>query len=133
MASAALIDINGRILLSQRPKGKPMDGLWEFPGGKIKNNEHPKAALIREFQEELGIKTEKTHLKPLRFVCHSYDDFYLLMPVFICHFWWGILESKEGQNIKWVRADNLGDYPMPIANLRLIPLLQNLDLPLRSS
>lgn len=125
VSAVALIDADGRILIAQRPKGKSMEGLWEFPGGKIEAGETPEAALIRELQEELGIDTWESCLAPLTFASHSYDDFHLLMPLFACRKWDGTPQSKEGQTLKWVRANQLRDYPMPPADIPLIPILRD--------
>ncbi|MDN5568021.1 MAG: (deoxy)nucleoside triphosphate pyrophosphohydrolase [Paracoccus sp. (in: a-proteobacteria)] len=119
-----MIDPDGRVLLAQRPSGKPMAGLWEFPGGKVEQGETPEAALIRELDEELGIQTWNSCLAPLTFASHSYDDFHLLMPVFACRKWQGIVQPREGQSLAWVRAAQLRDYPMPAADVPLIPMLQ---------
>ncbi|WP_300071368.1 8-oxo-dGTP diphosphatase MutT [uncultured Ruegeria sp.] len=125
VSAVALIDIEGRVLLAQRPEGKSMAGLWEFPGGKIEPGETPEAALIRELQEELGIDTWASCLAPLTFASHSYDDFHLLMPLFACRKWDGIPQSKEGQSLKWVRANELRSYPMPAADVPLISILRD--------
>lgn len=125
VSAVALIDVEGRVLLAQRPKDKPMAGLWEFPGGKIEPGETPEAALIRELHEELGIDTWQSCLAPLTFASHSYDSFHLLMPLFACRKWQGIPTPKEGQTLKWVRAKNLRDYPMPAADIPLIPILRD--------
>ena len=125
VSAVALIDPDGRILLAQRPEGKSMAGLWEFPGGKVEDRETPEAALIRELQEELGIDTWQSCLAPLTFASHSYDDFHLLMPVFACRKWSGTPVSKEGQTLTWVRANELRDYPMPPADIPLIPILRD--------
>ena len=125
VSAAALIDIDGRVLLAQRPEGKPMAGLWEFPGGKIEPGETPEAALIRELHEELGIETWASCLAPLTFASHSYSDFHLLMPLFACRKWEGIPRAQEGQTLKWVRAGELRDYPMPPADVPLIPILRD--------
>lgn len=124
VSAVALIDPDGRVLLAQRPSGKPMAGLWEFPGGKVEQGETPEAALIRELDEELGIQTWNSCLAPLTFASHSYDDFHLLMPVFACRKWQGIVQPREGQSLAWVRAAQLRDYPMPAADVPLIPMLQ---------
>lgn len=125
VAAVALIDPEGRVLLAQRPAGKPMEGLWEFPGGKIDPGESPEEALIRELQEELGIDTWQSCLAPLTFASHSYPDFHLLMPVFACRKWDGIVTGREGQALKWVRAQDLKSYPMPEADKPLIPILRD--------
>ena len=124
VSAVALIDPDGRVLLAQRPPGKSMAGLWEFPGGKVEQGETPEAALIRELDEELGIQTWNSCLAPLTFASHSYDDFHLLMPVFACRRWQGIVQPREGQSLAWVRAGKLRDYPMPAADIPLIPMLQ---------
>ena len=124
VAAVALIDADGRVLLAQRPEGKAMAGLWEFPGGKVEPGETPEAALIRELHEELGIDTWASCLAPLSFASHGYDDFHLLMPVYACRRWQGIVRPQEGQTLAWVRAGDLRDYPMPPADIPLIPVLQ---------
>ena len=125
VSAAALIDGEGRVLLAQRPEGKSMAGLWEFPGGKVEEGETPEAALIRELHEELGIETWQSCLAPLCFASHSYEKFHLLMPLFACRKWGGIPQSREGQALKWVRAKDLRDYPMPPADTPLIPILRD--------
>ena len=125
VSAAALIDPDGRVLLAQRPEGKSMAGLWEFPGGKVEPGETPEAALIRELHEELGIDTWESCLAPLTFARHSYDDFHLLMPLFACRKWNGTAMSREGQTLKWVRPAQLRDYPMPPADIPLIPILRD--------
>lgn len=125
VSAVALIDREGRVLLAQRPEGKSLAGLWEFPGGKVEPGESPEAALIRELKEELGIDTWKSCLAPLTFASHSYDDFHLLMPLFACRKWDGIVQGQEGQNLAWVRPDALRDYPMPPADQPLIPILRD--------
>lgn len=125
VSAVALIDVDGRVLLAQRPTGKPLAGLWEFPGGKVEPGETPEAALIRELHEELGIGTWASCLAPLTFASHGYDDFHLLMPLFACRKWQGIPRPKEGQALKWVRASDLRDYPMPPADVPLIPILRD--------
>ncbi len=125
VSAVALIDGDGRVLLTQRPEGKSMSGLWEFPGGKIEQGETPQAALVRELQEELGIETWNSCLAPLTFASHDYPDFHLLMPVFACRKWNGIAHGAEGQNLAWVKPNLLRDYPMPPADLPLIPILRD--------
>lgn len=125
VSAVALIDIEGRVLLGQRPEGKSMAGLWEFPGGKVEPGETPEAALIRELHEELGIDTWASCLAPLTFASHAYDDFHLLMPLFACRKWQGTPRSREGQALKWVRPNQLRDYPMPPADIPLIPILRD--------
>ncbi|MEP5153753.1 (deoxy)nucleoside triphosphate pyrophosphohydrolase [Planktotalea sp.] len=125
VSAVALIDVDGRVLLGQRPEGKSMAGLWEFPGGKVEAGETPEAALIRELQEELGIDTWASCLAPLTFASHSYDEFHLLMPLFACRKWEGIPQSRENQALKWVHARDLAKYPMPAADIPLIPILRD--------
>lgn len=124
--ACALIDADNRVLIAQRPPGKSLAGLWEFPGGKIEPGEMPEAALIRELQEEIGIVVRQDCLAPLTFVSHAYDDFHLLMPLYICRRWEGTMAGREGQDLKWVRANRLRDYPMPAADIPLIPCLIDL-------
>jgi len=126
VSACALIDPDNRVLIAQRPAGKSMEGLWEFPGGKIEAGETAENALVRELKEELGITTWTSCLAPLSFASHSYDDFDLLMPLFICRKWEGTPISNEGQALKWVKATNLRDYPMPKADEPLIPALIDL-------
>ncbi|HEY9058829.1 MAG TPA: (deoxy)nucleoside triphosphate pyrophosphohydrolase [Aurantimonas sp.] len=126
VAACALIDADGRLLIAERPAGKPLAGLWEFPGGKVEPGETPEATLIRELREELGIMTKAACLAPLTFASHSYDDFHLLMPLYICRRYEGIPVPREGQRLKWVRATQLRDYPMPPADEPLIPHLIDL-------
>jgi 8-oxo-dGTP diphosphatase len=125
VSAVALIDADGRVLLAQRPEGKSMAGLWEFPGGKVESGETPEVALIRELHEELGIDTWESCLAPLTFASHAYDDFHLLMPLFACRKWKGTPHPHEGQALKWVRANKLRDYPMPPADVPLIPILRD--------
>ena len=125
VSAAALIDPDGRVLLAQRPEGKSMAGLWEFPGGKIEPGETPEAALIRELYEELGIETWESCLAPLTFASHTYDDFHLLMPLFACRKWQGTPMSREGQLLKWTQPSRLRDFPMPPADVPLIPILRD--------
>ncbi|NDW54403.1 8-oxo-dGTP diphosphatase MutT [Aliiroseovarius sp. PrR006] len=126
VSAVALIDPDGRILLAQRPEGKSMAGLWEFPGGKVEQGETPEAALVRELHEELGIETWNSCLAPLSFASHSYDDFHLLMPLFACRKWNGTPTPQEGQVLKWARVNQLRDFPMPPADIPLIPVLREL-------
>ena len=123
VAAVALIDQDGRVLLAQRPNGKSMAGLWEFPGGKVETSETPEAALVRELEEELGIHTWKSCLAPLTFASHAYDDFHLLMPLFVCRKWEGIPIAQENQSLKWVRKQDLRSYKMPAADIPLVPIL----------
>ena len=125
VSAVALIDPDGRVLLAQRPPGKSLAGLWEFPGGKVEPGESPETALIRELKEELGIDTFTSCLAPLTFASHSYPDFHLLMPLFACRKWQGIATGIEGQNLAWVRPNDLRKYPMPPADLPLIPILRD--------
>ncbi len=126
VVAVALVDADGRILLSQRPEGKSLAGLWEFPGGKLEPGERPEAALIRELDEELGIKVEEPCLAPLTFASHAYPDFHLLMPLYICRRWMGSATGREGQVLKWVRPRDLRTFPMPPADEPLIPALIDL-------
>ena len=125
VVACALLDPEGRILLAQRPSGKSMAGLWEFPGGKLDPGEAPEAALIRELREELGIETQAACLSPLFFASHAYPDFHLLMPLYICRKWEGRAVAREGQNLAWVRPAKLRDYPMPPADVPLVALLRD--------
>jgi 8-oxo-dGTP diphosphatase len=125
VAAVALIDPDGRVLLAQRPAGKPMAGLWEFPGGKVEPDETPEACLMREIEEELGISTWASCLAPLTFASHAYDDFHLLMPLYACRKWVGIVQPREGQRFAWARVGEMGDYPMPPADKPLIPILRD--------
>ena len=125
VSAVALIDRDGRVLIAQRPEGKSMAGLWEFPGGKIEGGETPEQALIRELYEELGIETWSSCLAPLTFSSHRYNEFHLLMPLFVCRKWDGVPKSKEGQNLKWVRVNKLKDFPMPAADIPLIAILRD--------
>ena len=125
VSAVALIDADGRVLISKRPEGKTMAGLWEFPGGKVEEKETPEDALIRELKEELGLDIAESCLAALSFASHAYTDFHLLMPLFVCRVWKGIPEPKEGQEIRWVRPMRLGDYAMPPADKNLVSLLQD--------
>ena len=124
--AVALIDADGRVLLAQRPPGKAMAGLWEFPGGKLHDGEAPESALVRELHEELGIDTSESCLAPLTFASHRYERFHLLMLLYVCRVWKGMPRGMEGQTLKWVRPERLGDYPMPPADIPLIPVLRDL-------
>jgi 8-oxo-dGTP diphosphatase len=126
VVAVALIDVDGRVLLARRPEGKPMAGLWEFPGGKVHDGEAPEAALIREMQEELGIDTHESCLAPLTFASHRYAEFHLLMPLYVCRRWHGMVSAREGQRLAWVRAERLDNYAMPPADMPLIPILKDL-------
>ncbi|WP_028748727.1 8-oxo-dGTP diphosphatase MutT [Rhizobium mesoamericanum] len=126
VAACALIDSDGRILLAQRPQGKSLAGLWEFPGGKVEPGETPEESLVRELYEELGIMTKVACLAPLSFASHTYEKFHLLMPLYVCRRYEGIPHGKEGQVLKWVKPHALRDYPMPPADEPLIPILQDL-------
>jgi 8-oxo-dGTP diphosphatase len=128
VAAVALIDADGRVLLAQRPAGKAMAGLWEFPGGKVDPGETPEAALIRELAEELGIDVAASCLAPFTFASHAYPGFHLLMPLYVCRKWKGIVAPCEGQRLAWVRPAKLADYPMPPADKPLVALLTDLLL-----
>ncbi|MCF2521601.1 (deoxy)nucleoside triphosphate pyrophosphohydrolase [Bradyrhizobium sp. G127] len=128
VVACALIDTDNRVLIAQRPEGKALAGLWEFPGGKLEPGERPEPALIRELAEELGIKVEEPCLAPLTFASHGYDSFHLLMPLYICRKWEGMVTPREGQQLAWVRANKLRDYPMPPADIPLIAHLTDLLL-----
>ena len=123
VAAVALVDADGRVLIAQRPEGKQLAGLWEFPGGKVEPGERPEETLIQELHEELGIVVKEACLAPLTFASHAYDGFHLLMPLYICRRWDGFVEAREGQALKWVRPAHLRDYPMPSADEPLIPAL----------
>jgi 8-oxo-dGTP diphosphatase len=126
VAACALIDADGRVLIAQRPEGKSMAGLWEFPGGKVDPGERPEDALIRELKEELGIVVKEACLAPLTFASHTYEDFHLLMPLYVCRRWEGTVTPHEGQKFAWVRPNRLRDYPMPPADIPLISHLTTL-------
>jgi 8-oxo-dGTP diphosphatase len=126
VAAVALVDTDGRVLLARRPEGKSMAGLWEFPGGKVEPGETPEAALIRELAEELGIDVKASCLAPLTFASHGYENFHLLMPLYVCRRWTGTPHAREGQELAWVAPLRLGQYPMPPADKPLIPMLQDL-------
>jgi 8-oxo-dGTP diphosphatase len=123
VVACALIDADGRVLIAQRPPGKALAGLWEFPGGKLEPGERPEDSLIRELNEELGIVVRPPCLAPLTFASHGYDDFHLLMPLYVCRRWEGFVTPREGQALAWVRPAKLRDYPMPPADEPLIPPL----------
>jgi 8-oxo-dGTP diphosphatase len=126
VAACALIDADGRVLIAERPAGRPMAGLWEFPGGKVEPGERPEETLIRELQEELGIVVKEACLAPLTFASHSYADFHLLMPLYVCRRWDGTVMPQEGQKLAWARPNRLRDYPMPAADVPLIAHLTTL-------
>jgi 8-oxo-dGTP diphosphatase len=126
VVACALIDADNRVLLAQRPEGKQLAGLWEFPGGKLEPGERPEPALIRELREELGIEVSEACLAPMTFASHAYETFHLLMPLYICRRWDGMVTSREGQALAWVRPNKLRDYPMPPADIPLIPPLMDL-------
>ena len=126
VVAAALVDTDGRVLLAQRPKGKTLEGLWEFPGGKVDANEQPEDALVRELREELGIVVKTPCLAPLTFASYAYEDFHLLMPLYVCRKWEGVAQPLDGQALKWVRPKDMRAYPMPPADEPLIPHLEDL-------
>jgi 8-oxo-dGTP diphosphatase len=126
VAACALVDPDGRVLLAQRPEGKPMAGLWEFPGGKVETGETPEQTLIRELEEELGIVVKEACLAPLTFASHTYPEFHLLMPLYVCRRWDGIVTAREGQRLSWVRPNRLREYPMPPADVPLVAHLTTL-------
>jgi 8-oxo-dGTP diphosphatase len=126
VAACALVDPDGRVLLAQRPQGKPMAGLWEFPGGKVETGERPEEALIRELEEELGIVVKEACLAPLTFASHTYPEFHLLMPLYVCRVWNGTVTAKEGQGLAWVRPNRLREYSMPPADVPLVAHLTTL-------
>jgi len=126
VAACALVDADGRVLIAERPAGRTMAGLWEFPGGKVELGETPEATLIRELKEELGIVVNEACLAPLTFASHSYPDFHLLMPLYVCRRWEGMVAAQEGQRLAWVRPNKLRDYPMPPADQPLVSHLMTL-------
>jgi len=128
VVACALVDTDKRVLLAQRPPGKSLAGLWEFPGGKVEPGEQPEITLIRELKEEIGITVSEPCLAPLTFASHAYPEFHLLMPLYICRRWEGLAVAREGQTLAWVRANKLRDYPMPPADLPLLPHLEDLLL-----
>jgi len=125
LSACALVDVEGRVLLAQRPEGKSMAGLWEFPGGKVEPGEAPEVALIRELREELEIDVTASCLAPFTFASHTYEKFHLLMPLYVCRKWQGIPTPVEGQTLKWVRPVKMGDYPMPPADEPLVAMLRD--------
>jgi 8-oxo-dGTP diphosphatase len=125
VAACALVDADHRVLLTRRPEGKPMAGLWEFPGGKVRKGETPEACVIRELEEELGLDTAENCLAPLTFASHAYPDFHLLMPVFVCRVWHGFPQAREGQAIRWFRPGDMAGLPMPPADLPLVAFLRD--------
>lgn len=126
VAAVALVDPDGRVLLAERPAGKPLAGLWEFPGGKVQAGETPEAALVRELREELGIDTAASCLAPFAFASHGYETFHLLMPLYVCRVWEGTVSAMEGQRLAWVTPNRMGDYPMPPADVPLVAMLRDL-------
>jgi 8-oxo-dGTP diphosphatase len=126
VVAVALVDADGRVLLAERPAGKSMAGLWEFPGGKVRSGETPEAGLIRELKEELGIDVTASCLAPFTFASHGYADFHLLMPLYVCRRWQGMVTPREGQRLTWVRPPRLEEYPMPPADKPLVAMLRDL-------
>jgi 8-oxo-dGTP diphosphatase len=126
VVAVALIDVDGRVLLAERPEGKSMAGLWEFPGGKVHDGETPEAALVRELKEELGINVAASCLAPFTFASHGYAEFHLLMPLYVCRKWQGSVTAREGQRLAWVRPNRLADYAMPPADKPLVAMLRDL-------
>ena len=126
VVAVALVDADGRVLLAERPAGKPMAGFWEFPGGKVREGETPEAALIRELKEELGIDVAASCLAPFTFASHAYEDFHLLMPLYVCRRWQGMVTAQEGQRLTWARPARLAEYPMPPADKPLVAMLRDL-------
>jgi 8-oxo-dGTP diphosphatase len=126
VVAAALVDIDGRVLIARRPEGKALAGLWEFPGGKVEPGERPEAALIRELREELGIEVSESCLAPFVFASHAYDSFHLLMPLYLCRRWDGVVAAREHDALAWVKPDKLSAYPMPPADEPLVAWLRDL-------
>ncbi|MGB0920746.1 MAG: 8-oxo-dGTP diphosphatase MutT [Alphaproteobacteria bacterium] len=126
VSACALVDVEGRVLIAERPEGKSMAGLWEFPGGKVEPGETPEQCLIRELEEELAIKTWQSCLAPIAFASHTYDDFHLLMPLFVCRKWEGVINPQEGQRTAWVKPNRMRDYPMPPADEPLVAQLRDM-------
>jgi len=125
VVACALVDVDGRVLLAKRPPGRSMAGLWEFPGGKLKSGERPEEALIRELGEELGIDVSESCLAPFTFASHAYDAFHLLLATYICRTWVGDLQAREGQQLAWVRPNDMGKYPMPPADVPIVAMLRD--------
>jgi len=126
VVACALVDVDGRVLICQRPRGKQLAGLWEFPGGKVEAGETPEACLIRELEEELGIEVNQACLAPFVFASHAYEDFHLLMPLYLCRRWDGVVQAREHEALAWVKPNRLGDYPMPPADAPLVAWLRDL-------
>ncbi len=126
VAAAALVGVDGRVLLARRPPGKPMAGLWEFPGGKVRSGETPEAALVRELREELGIGVTESGLVPFTFSSHAYDDFHLLMPLYVCRAWEGLVTAREDQELEWARTRDMANFSMPPADAPLVAMLRDL-------
>jgi 8-oxo-dGTP diphosphatase len=126
VAAAALIDVDGRVLICKRPAGKALAGLWEFPGGKVEAGETPEACLIRELDEELGITVAHACLAPFVFASHGYDSFHLIMPLYLCRRWEGLVQAREHEAIAWVKPNQMGEYPMPPADAPLVAWLRDL-------
>ncbi|HEY2662433.1 MAG TPA: (deoxy)nucleoside triphosphate pyrophosphohydrolase [Caulobacteraceae bacterium] len=125
VAAAALVDMDGRVLICKRPQGKQLAGLWEFPGGKLEPGESPEACLIRELEEELGVRVSNACLAPFVFASHAYDSFHLIMPLFLCRRWDGVVQAVEHEAIAWVKPNQMGDYPMPPADAPLVAWLRD--------
>ena len=126
VVAAALVDVDGRVLIAKRPEGKALAGLWEFPGGKVEPGERPEAALIRELNEELGIDVQEACLAPFVFASHAYESFHLIMPLYLCRRWSGLVVAREHAALAWVRPNALSDYPMPPADAPLVAWLRDL-------
>jgi 8-oxo-dGTP diphosphatase len=126
VVAAALIDVDGRVLICKRPQGKHLAGMWEFPGGKVENAETPEVCLIRELNEELGIEVTEACLAPFAFTSHGYDSFHLLMPLYLCRRWNGVVQAREHEAIAWVKPNQMADYPMPPADAPLVAWLRDL-------
>jgi 8-oxo-dGTP diphosphatase len=126
VAAAALVDVDGRVLIAKRPQGKQLAGLWEFPGGKVEEGETPEACLIRELEEELAVKVTEACLAPFAFTSHGYDSFHLLMPLYLCRRWEGVVQAREHEALAWVRPNKMADYPMPPADAPLVAWLRDL-------